>query len=81
VSLVISDELLQAADMTAEELLQEIAIVLFQTEKLSLGKAAEVARMDRLRFQQLLASREIPVHYDVADLEQDLETLKKLGRL
>ncbi|HKP51540.1 MAG TPA: UPF0175 family protein [Chloroflexia bacterium] len=80
-SLVISDELLQAADMTAEELLQEIAIVLFQTEKLSLGKAAEVARMDRLRFQQLLASREIPVNYDREDLEHDLDTLKKLGRL
>jgi predicted HTH domain antitoxin len=81
VSLVISDELLQAADMPAEELLQEIAVVLFQTERLSLGKAAEVARMDRLRFQQLLASREIPVHYDMEDLEHDLETLKKLGRL
>jgi len=67
--------------MTAEELLQEIAIVLFQTEKLSLGKAAEVARMDRLRFQQLLASREIPVHYDMEDLQHDLETLKKLRRL
>ncbi len=55
--------------------------MLFQMEKLSLGKAAEVARMDRLRFQQLLAGREIPVHYDVEDLEHDLETLKKLGRL
>ena len=28
----------------------------------------------------LLASRQIPVHYDVADLEADLETLRSLGR-
>jgi predicted HTH domain antitoxin len=32
-------------------------------------------------FQQILASREIPVHYDVEDYEEDLATLKELGRL
>ena len=32
-------------------------------------------------FQQLLGSREVPVHYDVEDYEEDLATLKELGRL
>ncbi len=80
-SLIIPDELLQVSDMTAQELMQEIAIMLFQLEKISLGKAAEVSGVDRVRFQHLLASREIPVHYDVDDFEHDLETLRRLGRL
>jgi predicted HTH domain antitoxin len=37
--------------------------------------------MSRLEFQHLLASRRIPVHYDVADFEQDIETLREVGRL
>ena len=37
--------------------------------------------MSYLEFQHLLASRQIPVHYDVAEFEQDLETLGELGRL
>jgi predicted HTH domain antitoxin len=32
-------------------------------------------------FQQLLGSREIFVHYDVEDYEEDLTTLGELGRL
>jgi predicted HTH domain antitoxin len=31
--------------------------------------------------QHLLASRQIPVHYDVTDFEEDLDTLQRLGRL
>jgi predicted HTH domain antitoxin len=34
-----------------------------------------------MRFQHLLASRGIPVHYDVAEFEADLDTLRELGRL
>jgi hypothetical protein len=28
-----------------------------------------------------LASRQIPIHYDVTDFEEDLHTLQRLGRL
>lgn len=42
----------------------EMAIVLFQEEKLSLRKAAELAGMHWLDFMKLLNSREIPLHYD-----------------
>ena len=40
-----------------------------------------MAMMNRLQFQHLLASRLIPVHYDVAEFEEDLKTLKEMGRL
>ena len=63
--------------MTEDELRCEIAVLLFQRERLSLAKAAELAEMDRLQFQHLLASRRIPVHYDVADFDQDLRAWAK----
>lgn len=79
--LIIPDDILQATRMTEEELRQEIAILLFQKEKLTLGQASLLAGMNRLQFQHLLASRQIPIHYDLTDFEEDLKTLKELGRL
>ena len=79
-SVVISDETLQAARLSAAELKQEIAVLLFQKNKLTLGQASKLADMSQFRFQHLLASRNIPVHYDIKDLADDLATLQKLGR-
>ncbi|MGA7732727.1 MAG: UPF0175 family protein [Chloroflexia bacterium] len=80
-SLVISDEILSAAQMTPAELAQEIAVLLFQKDKLSIGQASHLAGIPIAQFQHLLASRQIPVHYDIEDFEQDLETLRSLGRI
>ncbi len=80
-SIVISDEILQTTRMSEDELLQEIAIMLFQKEKLTLGQASRMAGTSQLEFQHLLASRQIPLHYDVADFETDLKTLRGMGRL
>jgi len=80
-SILISDDILQSARLTEDELKQEIAILLFQKEKLTLAQASRFAGMTRLQFQHLLASRKIPVHYDIAEFEEDLKTLKESGRL
>jgi len=80
-SVVISDEILQITRMSVAELLQEIAILLFQKEKLTLGQASRLAGITQLQFQHLLASRQIPVHYDVEEFEADLVTLREMGRL
>jgi predicted HTH domain antitoxin len=61
------------------ELLQELAILLYQREKLSLGRAAELAGMKKMDFNHLLAVRGIPMHYDLKDLERDLATLRDLA--
>ena len=79
-SLVIPDEILQATHMSAAELTLEIAVLLFQREKLTLGQASRLAGMSQLQFQHILASRQIPVHYDVAEFEEDLRTLQELQR-
>ena len=80
-SLVIPDEILQAARMSVSELRQEIAVLLFQKEKLTLAQSSRLAEMSQLEFQHLLANRQIPVHYDVAEFEEDLKTLRELKRL
>jgi predicted HTH domain antitoxin len=67
--------------MSEAELKQEIAVMLFQKEKLTLGQASRLAGMNQLQFQHLLASRQIPVHYNVEDFEADIKTLREMGRL
>jgi predicted HTH domain antitoxin len=81
VSIEIPREVVHATRMSTEELKQELAIHLFQQGKLSFGKAKEMAGMTFWTFQQLLGGRGIPVHYGVEDYEEDLEVLRKLGRL
>ena len=80
-SVLISEDVLQSARMSADELRREIAVLLFEREKLTLGQSSRFAEMSRFQFQNLLASRGVPVHYDVEEFEQDLETLRGLGRL
>ena len=77
-SQIVPEDILQATGMSEEELRQEIAVLLFQKEKLTLARASRLAGMTRLQFQHLIASRQIPVHYDSADFEEDLRTLKEL---
>ena len=79
-SVVIPDEILHATHMTGDELMQELAILLYQKEKLTLGQASQLAGMSRLQFQLLLASRQIPVQYDIPEFEADLQTLRETGR-
>ena len=79
--LIISEEILQTAGIAPDELKMEVAILLFQKWKLTLGQASKLAGMNKLQFQHLLASRQIPVHYDKEEFKEDLKTLKGLGRL
>ncbi|MFZ9738757.1 MAG: UPF0175 family protein [Prochlorotrichaceae cyanobacterium] len=80
-TVVISNEILLSSRMTEAEMKQEIAVMLFQKEKLTLAQASRLAEMPRLQFQQLLASRQIPLHYDLAELEADAQTLREMGYL
>ena len=80
-NLTIPEHILHSTRMSQQELMTEMAVMLFQKGKLTLGQASELAGMTQLQFQHLLASRQIPVHYDVEDFEHDLKTLQELGRL
>jgi predicted HTH domain antitoxin len=75
-SLIISDEVLQTIQMSEAELRQEVAILLFQKERFTLGQASRFAGMSRLQFQRLLASCKISLHYDIAELREDAKSLE-----
>ncbi|MEB3355951.1 MAG: UPF0175 family protein [Synechococcales bacterium] len=75
------DSLGQTEAFNQNDWLREIAIALFQQERISLGRASKIAGMDIMDFQKLLADRGICVHYDVEDLEQDVQHLRDRGWL
>ena len=76
--ITIPEEYVRAARLSESEMLAEIAVMLFQKEKLTLGQAARLAGMPQFRFQALLASRDIPIHYGIAEYHEDIETARKL---
>ena len=65
--------------LSEADLRTELAISLFQQERITLGTASQLAGLHQIEFQQLIASRGICIHYDVEDLEQDLESLREEG--
>ena len=77
----VPQDVLDSARLTVPELKIEMALYLYEQGRLSIGKARELANMSLWEFRQQLAARRIVPHYDVADLEEDLKTLRQLGRI
>lgn len=75
-SLMISDKWLATTRLSEQELLQELVLLLFQQNRLTLGQASTWLDIDRLTFQDLLAQRKIPVHYGIEDYEVDLANIE-----
>ena len=73
--LTITDDVLNAANVTATQLKQEIAVYLYAKNKLSFGQARKIAGMDVLQFQELLFNNDVPMHYSVSDLEDDVNSI------
>ncbi len=67
--------------MSKPEIKRELALALFQQERLTLGQARRLAGMTHLDFQALLGERQIPIHYGVDEFREDLRTLRQMGRL
>ena len=60
------------------DLRTEIAVYLYEKKRLSMGKVRKFAGLDLIAFQKELAKRDVYIHYDVSDLEKDIENLKTL---
>jgi predicted HTH domain antitoxin len=73
--MTIADEVLAAAHMSELELKRELAVALFQQERLTLAQASRLAEMSQLQFQALLADRRISVHYGVEEFREDIRGL------
>jgi predicted HTH domain antitoxin len=81
ITLNLPDSLSQTETFNQSDWLREIAMALFQQERISLGRASKIAGVDVMDFQKLLADRGIYVHYDVEDFEQDVQHLRDRGWL
>jgi predicted HTH domain antitoxin len=65
--------------LTETDLRAELAVALFQQNRITLGTASQIAGLHQLEFQQLIAGRGINIHYDVEDFDQDLASLRQDG--
>jgi predicted HTH domain antitoxin len=72
-------DLPDSLQISEADLRTELAISLFQQERITLGTASQLAGLHQIEFQQLIASRGICIHYDIEDLEQDLKSLREEG--
>lgn len=75
-TLYLPDQLLQ--QHSEAEIRLEIAVALFQREMMTLGQASAWAGLTRLDFQQVLRTREIPLHIGVEDVARDWANLKRV---
>jgi predicted HTH domain antitoxin len=79
--LVISDEVLQQANLTEREALIEFACRLFDGGRLSIGHAARVAGLEVAEMEEALRARNLPRYrYTESELAQDLRALEKIER-
>ncbi len=76
-SLVISDEFLKTAQISETDLKLEIAILLFQQEKITLGTASQFAGTNQFEFTRILGRRKISIHYGIEEFRQDLKMLEE----
>lgn len=74
-ALIISDDVLSKARMSAEDLLTDLACYLYDKQRLSMGQAKHLTGLDQIAFQKELAKRDIYIHYTSDDLDQDLKNL------
>ena len=80
-TLVIPEDILQAAKLDERTLLIEMACHLFDKGRLTRAQAARMAGLDRGAFEDELHDRKIPAYrLDVEDFAVDLRTLEHLRR-
>jgi predicted HTH domain antitoxin len=77
-TLEIPQDVLDAAQMNTQDVRRELALALYAQQRLSLGKARELAGLTLWEFRQWLATRRIEAHYDSDDLQDDLAALRAL---
>ncbi|NPV73573.1 MAG: UPF0175 family protein [Pelotomaculum sp.] len=59
------------------EALKRLAATFYADGSLSLGKAAELANVSKREFLDFLGAHNIPLNYDLDELEEDLATVKE----
>ncbi|MEW6088087.1 MAG: UPF0175 family protein [bacterium] len=78
----ISEDIFLALNEKSDEVIRDIktfsAIKFFEAGKLSLGKAAKLAEMDKTDFMGLLSKQKISVYnYSAEEVNEDVENIRR----
>lgn len=76
--LVISGDVLRELKISPTELTIDLAVYLYEKERLSMGQAKKLARLTQVEFQKELLKRNVYINYNENDLETDLSNLSLL---
>jgi predicted HTH domain antitoxin len=74
----IPDTVLAETKISSAELRIELAVYLYEKQRLSIGKARKVAGLNLIEFQKELAKRNVYLHLSIQDLDIDLKNLNSL---
>ncbi len=80
-SLMIPDDILQASQMSEDDLKLEIALLLYHQGKISSGKVRAWTGLTVIEFQHELAKRNLYLNYDVEEFQADMKTWRSLSLL
>lgn len=77
------EEILSATKVKEEEASEAIrkivALELFRERSISMGKAAEIAGISLAEFMEYSSQKEVTIHYTLEDLNEDRETIERMG--
>lgn len=77
IAIQITINLPDSLHLTEANLHTELAIALFQQDRISLGSASKIAGMHVMDFQKLISDRGICIYYDVEEFQQDVQHLRE----
>jgi predicted HTH domain antitoxin len=75
--ITLSDELVKGLDLSPEHARRDLALGLYAERRITLGRAAKLAGMIQSEFLRLLGELRIPMHYDLPELEADLQMVRE----
>lgn len=81
INLDIPDEVTQCPTFSRADWLREMAISLFEQERVTLGIASQIAGIHLMEFQRIIGSRGICAHYEVEEFADDIKNLRRRGWL
>jgi len=73
------DQTLQEVNISAQEILLDIAVYLYDKERMSIRQARKLAGLDVISFQKALAIRKVYLKYSLGDLNRDIQNLESIS--
>lgn len=70
--------MLEELRISPKDLILDLAVYLYDKEKLSMGQAKKLAGLTQVGFQRELSKRGVLIKYDIEDFEKDLNILDQL---